>query len=198
MAKTSIILASKSSARKQMLDQSGVIFSCMPADIDEDALKEEFLKTNSDVRKLALVLASSKAYAISISQPDQLVIGSDQLLICDGRFFSKVTTKAQALKQLADLQGKTHQLVSAVSCYKAGVEVFNAVESVEMTMHGLNDAELDEYIQIAGEKILGSVGCYNIETEGVRLFADIKGSYFAILGMPLLPLLNYLRSGKIT
>ena len=99
-----------------MLDQSGVIFSCMPADIDEDALKEEFLKTNSDVRKLALVLASSKAYAISISQPDQLVIGSDQLLICDGRFFSKVTTKAQALKQLADLQGKTHQLVSAVSC----------------------------------------------------------------------------------
>ncbi|NNJ74406.1 MAG: septum formation inhibitor Maf [Anderseniella sp.] len=189
-----LILASNSAARRQMLGNAGYRFEATVANINERALKAAHLDAGLPADDLALVLANAKAKAVSTDYPVDLVIGSDQVLICDGKVFTKVNDLSQAAHQLAELQGKTHILMSAVACWQANQPVFQASETAAMTMFRLTAKEIDRYLADTGTSILGSVGCYQIESKGIRLFEDIQGSHFTIMGMPLTPLVKFLKS----
>ena len=189
-----LILASNSAARRQMLSDAGYRFEATAADIDESALKTAHLKSGLPADDLALVLANAKAQAVSKNHPADLVIGSDQVLICDGKVFTKVNTLPQAAQQLTELQGKTHVLISAVACWQQNQPVFQASKTASMTMFRLTAKEIDTYLAETGSSILGSVGCYQIEGKGIRLFEEVQGSHFAIMGMPLTPLVKFLKT----
>lgn len=189
-----LILASNSAARRQMLDNAGYRFQATVADIDEQALKTEHLDAGLPADELALVLANAKAKAVSTDNPADLVIGSDQVLICDGKAFSKVNDLQQAAQQLGELQGKRHVLISAVACWQENQPVFQISETANMTMFRLTAEDIDSYLADAGPSILGSVGCYQIEGKGIQLFEDIQGAHFTIMGMPLTPLVRFLKS----
>lgn len=189
-----LILASNSAARRQMLANAGYDFDAIAADVDEPTLKTEHLESGQPADELALVLANAKARAVSGSHPADLVIGSDQVLVCDGKVFTKVSDLSEAAQQLAALQGKTHKLMSAVACWRENKPVFETVEAAGMTMFRLTAEDIEAYLAAAGPSILGSVGCYQIEGKGVRLFEDIRGSHFTIMGMPLIPLVKFLKT----
>lgn len=189
-----LILASNSAARRQMLKNAGYRFDATAADIDERALKSAHLDAGLPVDGLALVLANAKAKAVGADHPADLVVGSDQVLICGDKVFSKVSDLTQAAYQLAELQGKTHVLISAVSCWHENQPVFQTSETADMTMFRLTTKEIDRYLADAGPSVLGSVGCYQIEGKGIRLFEDIQGSHYTIMGMPLIPLVKFLKS----
>lgn len=188
-----LILASNSAARRQMLSNAGYRFEATAADIDERALKIAHLDAGLSADDLALMLANAKARAVSANHPADLVIGSDQVLICDGKLFTKVNDLSQAAQQLAQLQGKTHVLMSAVACWQENQPVFQTLETADMTMFRLTTKDIDAYLADTGTSILGSVGCYQIEGKGIRLFEDIQGSHFTIMGMPLTPLVKFLK-----
>lgn len=189
-----LILASNSAARRQMLGNAGYRFEAIVANIDERSLKTAHLDAGLPVDDLALVLANAKAKAVSTDHPADLVIGSDQVLICDGKVFTKVNDLSQAAHQLAELQGKKHVLMSAVACWQKNQPAFQISETAAMTMYRLTAKEIDRYLADTGSSILGSVGCYQIEGKGIRLFEDIQGSHFTIMGMPLIPLVKFLAS----
>lgn len=188
-----LILASNSAARRQMLGNAGYRFETMPADIDESVLKVRHLESGRRADDLALVLANAKAQAVATNHPDDLVIGSDQILICDGKVFTKVTDLSRAAHQLTELQGRTHVLMSAVACWHQNQPVFQVSETADLTMYRLTAEEIDSYLSDTGTSVLGSVGCYQIEGKGVRLFEKIQGSHFTIMGMPLIPLIKFLK-----
>ncbi|MEO1159538.1 MAG: nucleoside triphosphate pyrophosphatase [Pseudomonadota bacterium] len=189
-----LILASNSAARRQMLANAGYRFDATAADIDEGALKTAHLESGLPADDLALVLANAKAQAVSENHPDDVVIGSDQVLVCDGRIFTKVNDLSRAAQQLAALQGKTHMLMSAVACWRGNKALFETSETARMSMFRLTAEDIEAYLAAAGPSILGSVGCYQIEGKGIRLFEDIHGSHFTIMGMPLIPLVKFLKS----
>ncbi|MEM7633837.1 MAG: nucleoside triphosphate pyrophosphatase [Pseudomonadota bacterium] len=189
-----LILASNSAARRQMLNNTGYRFEIVPADIDEGALKAQHLESGRSADDLALVLANAKAQAVATHHTDDLVIGSDQVLICDGKVFTKVSDLSRAAQQLAELQGRAHVLMSAVACWHQNQPVFQVSETADMTMFRLTAEEIDSYLSDTGSSVLGSVGCYQIEGKGVRLFEKILGSHFTIMGMPLVPLVKFLKS----
>jgi septum formation protein len=189
-----LILASNSAARRQMLSDAGYRFEATAADIDESALKTAHLKSGLPADDLALVLANAKAQAVSINHPADLVIGSDQVLICDEKVFTKVNDLPQAAQQLAELQDKTHVLISAVACWQENQPLFETTEIASMSMFRLTAKDIDAYLTEIGPSILGSVGCYQIEGKGIRLFEEIQGSHFAIMGMPLTPLVKFLKN----
>ena len=191
-----LILASGSAARRQMLTNAGYAFEIIKADIDERQIQAAHLSSGKPAHDLAPALANAKARSVSSRYPADLVVGSDQVLICDGRVLNKVADLEQASAQLSVLQGKSHQLVSAVACWIGKEAVFEATESAGLSMYRLTSKEIEQYLRETGETILGSVGCYQIEGKGVRLFEAIEGSHFAIMGMPLLPLLGFLRQYK--
>ncbi len=189
-----LILASNSAARRQMLANAGYGFEATAAGIDEAALKTAHLKSGLPVEDLALVLAKAKAQSVGEQHPADLVIGSDQVLVCDGRVFTKVDDLSQAAQQLAALQGKTHVLMSAVACWHDNKMVFEMVETASLSMFRLTAEDIEAYLADTGPSILGSVGCYHIEGKGIRLFKDIQGSHFTIMGMPLTPLVKFLKT----
>ena len=191
-----IILASGSSARRQMLAAAGVAFDVEPAQIDEAALKEHFLRntTCAPAFDLALYLADEKAMDVSRRRPGCWVIGSDQVLALGERLLSKATDRAGARATLMALRGRTHQLHSAVTIARDGKVAWSEVQTASLTMRQFSDAFLDGYLTEAGDALLWSVGCYELEGRGVQLFDVIEGDYFTILGMPLLPLLGALRA----
>lgn len=188
-----LILASNSAARRQMLSNAGCRFDTIAADIDERALKTAHLDASLPIDDLALVLANAKAQAVSTDYPADLVIGSDQVLICEGKVFTKVNTLPQAAQQLTELQGKTHVLISAVACWHENQPVFQTSETASMSMYRLTAKDIDTYLAETGSTILGSVGCYQIEGKGIRLFEEVQGSHFTIMGMPLTPLVKFLK-----
>jgi len=188
-----LILASNSAARRQMLSNAGYRFDTIAADIDERALKTAHLDASLPIDDLALVLANAKAQAVSTDYPADLVIGSDQVLICEGKVFTKVNTLPQAAQQLTELQGKTHVLISAVACWHENQPVFQTSETASMSMYRLTAKDIDTYLAETGSTILGSVGCYQIEGKGIRLFGEVQGSHFTIMGMPLTPLVKFLK-----
>jgi len=188
-----LILASNSTARRQMLTSAGYQFEAISADIDEGVLKKGHLASGLPVDELALVLANAKAQAVSAIHPADLVIGSDQILVCDGKLFTKVNDMSAAPKQLGELQGKTHVLMSAVACWRGNQAVYGVSDSAEMAMYRLTTKEITTYLSDAGSSILGSVGCYQIEGKGIRLFETIVGSHYTVMGMPLTPLIKFLR-----
>jgi septum formation protein len=188
-----LLLASKSAARRAMLEAAGVAFEPVEAELDEEAAKAGLWGAGFDARGVAEELAQLKALSV-VAPPGSLVLGSDQTLERDdGTLLGKPRSRAEAFGQLASLRGTTHQLHSAAVFAEAGEAVWWHCETAALTMRSFGDAFLEAYLDREYEQIRWSVGGYRIEGLGVQLFERVEGSHFAILGMPLLPLLAYLR-----
>lgn len=190
-----LILASQSSARKMLLANAGLEFEAVTADIDERGIQAASRLSNP--REIALLLAREKARAVSASHPGSYVIGADQTLALGMRLFNKPAGRAQALAQLRDLAGKSHELNSAVAVARDGKIVFEDVSVARMTMRETTEAELSAYLAAAGDAATTSVGAYQLEGLGIHLFERIEGDHFTILGLPLLPLLAFLRRERL-
>ncbi|HEX8481661.1 MAG TPA: nucleoside triphosphate pyrophosphatase [Allosphingosinicella sp.] len=188
-----LLLASKSAARRQMLEAAGVPFETVEADLDEAAAKAGLWGAGFDARGVAEELAQLKALSVAAGAGD-LVLGSDQTLERDdGTLLGKPASREEALGQLQSLAGSTHRLHSAAVIAQGGESLWWGCESVELTMRPLSETFLEDYLDREYEHVRWSVGGYRIEGPGAQLFERIEGSHFAILGMPLLPLLAYLR-----
>lgn len=190
-----LILASQSSARKMLLGNAGLEFKAITADIDERGIQAASRLSNP--REIGLLLAGEKAKAVSAGHPGSYVIGADQTLALGTRLFNKPSGRAQALAQLRDLAGKTHELNSAVAVARDGTIVFEDVSVARMSMREMTDAELSAYLDAAGDAVTTSVGAYQLESLGIHLFERIEGDHFTILGLPLLPLLAFLRRERL-
>jgi septum formation protein len=185
-----IVLASRSSARRAVLDGAAVPYEATVSGVDEDAVKAEML--GAGPRAVAEALAERKAMRVSKGRPE-LVIGADQTLEFRGELYDKVATLAEARRRLQTLRGKAHMLHSAVTVARAGKPVWAETVTATLTLRDFSDAFLDDYLAREGEAALGSVGCYRLEGMGAQLFSRIEGDYFAILGLPLMGLLELLR-----
>ena len=193
--KDPLILASQSRARQMLLANAGIQFTAVPADIDERAAQ-----ANSGLSapgEIASLLAREKALFVSSKHPGRYVVGADQTLAQGMRLFSKPAGRPQAADQLRLLAGKTHELHSAVAVARDGKIAFADVSIARMTMRRLSEGEVEAYLEQAGEAITTSVGAYQLEALGVHLFERIEGDHFTILGLPLLPLLKFLRSEQL-
>jgi septum formation protein len=186
-----LILASQSRARQALLANAGIAFEAIPADIDERGLQSD--SGLSAPGEIASLLAREKALWVSSHHPDRIVVGADQTLALGKRLFSKPAGRAQAAEQLQSLAGNSHELHSAVAVARDGRIVFETVAIARMTMRSLREAEIDAYLDEAGEAVTTSVGAYQLEGLGIHLFERIEGDHFTILGLPLLPLLAFLR-----
>jgi len=188
-----LLLASKSAARRAMLEAAGVPFEAVEAELDEEAGKAGLWGAGFDARGVAEELAQLKALSVR-AEPGDLVLGCDQTLErADGTLLSKPASPSEARGQLESLRGATHRLHSAAVIAESGEGIWWASETVAMSMRPFSDAYLADYVDREWEHIRWSVGGYRIEGPGVQLFDRIEGSHFAILGLPLLPLLVYLR-----
>ena len=187
-----VVLASQSQSRAALLAAAGVVFAKVGSGVDETALKQRLLAEGAGPRRIAEVLGEAKAVAVSRAAAG-LVIGADQTLDLDGVLFDKADTVAEARERLVALRGRTHQLHGGLVVAEAGEVVWRHTESSTLTMRDFSDAFLDAYLARHGQAVLSSVGCYHLEGAGAQLFERIEGDYFAILGLPLLPLLACLR-----
>jgi septum formation protein len=187
-----VILASKSAARRQVLEGAGVPFEAAVAGVDEDFVKTAMLAKGATPRDIADALAEVKAVRVSAQRPE-LVIGADQTLEFEGELYDKAETLDAARERLLKLRGKPHQLHSAVVVAKDGAPIWREVVTATLTMRPFSEAFLDRYLEHEGANALGSVGCYRLEGPGAQLFSRIEGDYFTILGLPLLGLLDLLR-----
>lgn len=186
-----LILASKSRARQTLLANAAIPFDAMPADVDERALQKN--SGLSSPGEIAGLLAREKALFVSSNNPGRYVVGADQTLALGTRLFSKPAGRGQAADQLRLLAGGTHELHSAIAVARDGKVLFADVSVARMTMRRLNESEIEAYLDEAGEAVTTSVGAYQLEGLGVHLFERIEGDHFTILGLPLLPLLAFLR-----
>jgi septum formation protein len=191
-----VVLASKSAARRAVLEAAGVPFEVAVAGVDEEAMKASLLADGVTPREIADALAELKAIRVSRSRPD-LVIGADQTLELDGQLYDKAETLEAARARLKLLRGKPHKLHSAVVVAKEGTPIWREVVTATLTMRDFSDDFLEGYLAREGEAALGSVGCYRLEDLGAQLFSRIEGDYFAILGLPLLGLLELLRNHQV-
>jgi septum formation protein len=190
-----LVLASQSRARQLLLANAGIDFEAIPADIDERAAQQSAgLSAPADI---AALLARAKAVAVSRQKPARYVVGADQTLALGQRLFNKPSGRAEAAEQLRGLAGRTHELNSAVAVADGGEIVFVHVALARMTVRPLNEVEIEAYLDRAGEAVTSSVGAYQLEGLGVHLFERIEGDHFTVLGLPLLPLLAFLRSEKL-
>jgi septum formation protein len=187
----SLILASASPSRRQLLASAGLHFGIEPAGIDEDEVKRS-LGSRAAPQELASTLAEMKALRVSSKHPEAMVIGADSTLACNGRMFDKPPTMDAARKQLQTLRGQTHELFSSVVVARGGQRLWHWTERARLTMRPFNDAFIDIYLARAGAGVLASVGAYQLEGLGAHLFTRVDGDYFTILGLPLLPLLSFL------
>ncbi|NJC40724.1 septum formation protein [Brevundimonas alba] len=190
-----LILASKSAARRAMLEGAGVPFSVQVADVDEDSVKA--VHDPADAVGLAVELARVKALAVSRHDPDAWVLGADQTLAFDGGLVSKATSLAVARDRLASMRGREHQLHSGAALARNGQVVWSGVDSVTLRVRDFSDAFLDAYVAAEGEALLSCVGSYRLEGMGSQLFEAVDGDYFTVLGMPLWPVLAELRRAGV-
>lgn len=188
-----VVLASASATRAAILAGAGIEVLRDPAGIDEDQIKWSFFAARRDATACAMALAESKAIRVSTRHTDALVVGADQMLDCAGTWFDKPHDRSEARAQLAALRGKRHELVSAVTVVKNGTVLWHWVDRPRLTMRAFSDRFLDAYLAALGDDALALVGVYQLEGLGVQLFERIEGDYFSILGLPLLPLLDFLR-----
>jgi septum formation protein len=190
---TPVVLASKSASRQGVLRAAGVEYEVVGSGVDEDAAKAAFLTERLGPGDIAERLAAAKAEAVSTRRPDAIVIGADQTLELEGTLFDKVSSMAAARARLQLLRGRSHLLHSAVVAAQRGDVVWRLVDHPRLSMRPVSDDFIDAYLMRHNEALLGSVGCYQLENDGVQLFDAVEGDYFAILGLPLIPLLNFLR-----
>ena len=186
-----LVLASQSATRAALLRAAGVPFEARPASVDEDAVKRSCQAEGASAGDAALLLAGLKARRIR--EPGALVIGADQILVCEGTWFDKPEAMDGARAHLLALRGRTHTLMTGVVCYRDGVEVWRHLAQPRLRMRAFSDVFLDEYLAQEGNAVLGSVGAYRIEGLGVQLFDSVEGEHGAILGLPMLALLGFLR-----
>jgi septum formation protein len=188
-----LILASASKARRAVLEGAGLRFETRIAGVDEAAIKEAAQAEGISPDEAALILADSKAERVAARAPDALVIGADQLLVCDGVWFDKPPDMAAARAHLQRLRGRRHELVTALIVHRGGQRIWQHMAKPRLTMRDFSDAFLEAYLAAEGEVLLSSVGAYRLEGHGAQLFDKIEGDQPAILGLPLLPLLGFLR-----
>ena len=197
-AQQRIILASQSSARRAMLTAAGVAFDAVSAAVDEESAKAALLSEGLAARDMADALAEMKAIKVSSGDGQALVLGCDSVVALeDGAMLDKPRDRAEAAVHLRRLSGKRHELVSAAVIAEGGRPVWRVVDRAKMHVRPLSDAFIEQYLDLEWPDIAGCVGCYRIEGLGAQLFSRIEGSHFTVLGLPLLPVLDYLRVRRV-
>jgi septum formation protein len=191
LADQPLVLASTSEIRGKILAAAGLRFEIRPSQIDERAI--EAAVAPPDAAAAARLLARAKAEAVAPSVPGRPVLGADQTLARGDQRFTKPADRAEAAAQLRALRGRTHELHSALALMRDGEPLFQCVDTARPTMRDVSDRFIDDYLDMVGDAALGSVGAYQLEGIGVHLFEKVEGNHFTILGLPLLPLLDYLR-----
>jgi septum formation protein len=189
-----LVLASASAVRRKLLDNAGLDYICDPAAIDEHEIKEALLKERATPMRVAETLAELKAQRVAVRHPGCIVIGADQVLDCEGVLYDKPTDIARARADLLALRGKVHALVTSVVVVRDGGRLWHHIDHSMLTMRWFGDDFLNRYLDQTSESVCESVGAYKIEARGAQLFEKIEGDYFSILGLPLLPLLDFLRN----
>jgi len=192
MSDSKLILASKSPSRANLLRSAGLEFGVIVTGVDEDSVKQSLLAEGASGQEIAVTLSDLKAVRAQAG-PSDYVIAADQVLTLDDKLFSKPLDLNEGRDHLKQLRGKTHKLISAVSIAKTGSVIWRHCETSLMTMRDFSDDFLDRYIESSEDAVLSSVGSYWLESKGIQLFSRIEGDYFAILGLPLLPVLDFLR-----
>ena len=180
-----------------MLRDAGVAFAVAPAMLDESAVTASMAAEGGGGAEVAVALAALKARRVSSHRPGALVIGADQVLVCDGRTFEKPATLAQARDDLRALRGRTHELMSAVCVVRDGQTLWQHLARARLAIRPFTETFLETYLDAAGASVVAAVGAYQVEGLGAQLFSKIEGDYFAVLGLPLLPLLDFLRGHGI-
>jgi septum formation protein len=187
-----LILASSSSVRRQMLVAAGVNVDVRPVAVDEEGLRAALMQEGATPRDMADALAEAKARRAAGRHPGGLVLGCDQILDFQGQAWAKPKSRDEAHQQLSTLRGQTHILWSAAVLYRDGAPIWRHIGEARLTMRHFSDSYLVQYLDRNWPQVSGSVGCYRIEEEGIRLFSAIAGDHFTVLGLPLMPLLLYL------
>jgi septum formation protein len=194
MAVPPVILASRSAARARLLRAAGVTFVAAEALVDEASVRDSLHAAGVPAEDAAVALAELKAGSVAARVPEEaIVLGADQLLEVDGAWLDKPADAAAARAQLLRLRGREHRLVSGVVAFRGGSRVWHHVDVARLWLRPFSDSFVDAYLAAAGPGLLGSVGAYELEGLGAQLMGRVEGDYFTILGLPLLPLLQFLR-----
>lgn len=192
----SLVLASASAARSRLLAEAGITVQRQPAAVDEESMKAALKAEGATPAQVAETLAELKAQRVAKKHADALVIGADQMLSCNDVWFDKPPDRDYAAAQLRALSGKTHTLWTAVCVVRNGSRLWHHNDAARLTMRPLSDAFVERYLEAAGPEVSHCVGAYQLEGLGAQLFAKVEGDFFTILGLPLLPLLDFLRQNK--
>ena len=192
-----LILASQSASRRALLEAAGLRFEALPAAVDEGTIKESARAEGLSPADAATLLADAKAARIARRHPEAVIIGADQLLVCEGEWFDKPEDVEAARRHLQRLRHRAHELVTAVVVWRDGERAWHHVATPRLAMRDFSDAFLDEYLAREGAFVTQSVGAYRLEGPGIQLMRDIRGEHTAILGLPMLPLLAYLRDSGV-
>jgi len=189
-----IILASQSKVRKEILDKNNIPNQVEPSYVDEDIVKESFLKEKVTPDIISKNLAELKANKVSLKKIGEIVLGADSVIDLDGELISKPRNREEALKILKKLNGKKHYLVSSVCISRNGSMIWNYTDRATLTMKNFNDDELKSYLSKIPDKVLYAYNVYQIEGEGKKLFSDIKGDENTIMGLPIDKIKDYLKN----
>ena len=188
-----LVLASGSATRARLLADAGLPILVDPAAVDEEEIRASFLAEGRDAAACAAALAEAKAKRVSGRHAGALVLGADQILDCGGRWLEKPGDRDAARAQLLLLRGKPHTLITAAAVVRNGALIWHTIDRAQLTMRAFGDRFLEDYIAAAGDELLDSVGAYQLEGLGAQLFERVEGDFFTIMGLPLLPLLDFLR-----